>query len=128
MSLSPIESVSGYLNEKLDQATAISDKESKLNGLTITGRVVGKAALLVASAIETAVRYLIAFAGFAISLALKDETKENFVRDYVTPAFDHAAKNKTALFAIKDDLSLSYETHIKPFLQNKVEAPQSDTN
>ena len=126
MSLTPVQSISGSLHKILENVTPLStDTESKLDTLIITARVVGGAALLVASAIETAVRYLIAFGGLAISFALKDGTKDNFKQDYVTPAFNYAKSNKDAFFAIKEGLVISYETHIKPFLQNKVDPPSS---
>jgi len=121
--LTPIQSVSSYLNQKLDDVTTLSTKKSHVNTLKITARVIGRAALLVAGTIETAIRYLIALGGFAISFALKDEMKENFKNDYVNPAFEHASMNKDAFFAIKDGLIQDYQTHIKPFLNNKVQAP-----
>ena len=124
MSSTPVQSVSGYLHEKLEGFTTLStDKESKLNTLKITARVVGGAALLVASAIETAVRYFVAYAGLAISFALKGEIKENFKHDYVTPAFDHAKTNKDAFYAIKEGLVTIYKTNIKPFLESEVQPP-----
>ena len=46
--------------EKLEDITSLpKNKECKLNGLKIAARVVGNAALLVASSVETVLRYLI---------------------------------------------------------------------
>ena len=117
-----VKSASGFLYGQLDRVTSNGDG-SQPNNYKITGRVIGDAALLVASAIETVIRYAIASVAYLISFVLKGEQKENFVNNYVNPAFVHAKLNKNTLFLIKGDLVDQYELYMKPFLQNKVGVP-----
>lgn len=121
-SLTPISyqtSVSGFLHKTLSEATQSEEKSN----LKITSRVLGNGLLLVANVIETISRYFLAFGALAISFALNGEEKASFKKNYVNPFFENAKANASFFSLIKTDLVEDYNTHINPFLQNKVEVP-----
>lgn len=121
--INPIHSLSGFAHEKLDSATHVEDSDGALNKCKIAGGLLGHGALLVASAIETVVRYVLAYGSLAVSCVLSDEKKQGFKDDYVTPFFQHAALNAGVFSTVKNGLTTHYNDHVAPFLKDKVETP-----
>jgi hypothetical protein len=121
--LNPIHSLTGFAHQKLDSITKVEDSEGTLNKCKIAGGFLGNGAFLIASAVETAVRYVIAYGSWAILIGKSKEKKESLKKNYTTPFFNHAKTNADVFIKIKNTLTANYNDYVAPFLKDKVQKP-----